>query len=390
MKNPQNWDIFCKVIDNFGDVGVCWRLCHELAERGCKVRLWLDDLSALHWMVAHRHPDIRIIHWCRDWHHKGQQDWRGADAWPDVLVEAFGCDPDPIYLDALAHTGAGVPGRKQPVWINLEYLSAEPYVERCHGLASPTSQHRGLSEKKYFFYPGFTPQTGGLLREQNLVARRACFDQKAFLQGIDPQGATTSPAPSPPLRVSLFCYHNAPTRTLLKALLQNHDAPSIALYVTPGQAQEALSAPGDPALQDKAISEAVRSGRLRIVQLDYLSQDDFDHLLWACDLNLVRGEDSLVRALWAQKPFLWHIYQQEDGSHLKKLEAFIQIAKLNDAWAGWMRHWNKPADAPNAQYESVPTLRCQDWAQDAQNLGHRLEMQGDLVSQLFQFTAERQ
>jgi hypothetical protein len=23
-----HWDIFCRVIDNFGDIGVCWRLAH--------------------------------------------------------------------------------------------------------------------------------------------------------------------------------------------------------------------------------------------------------------------------------------------------------------------------------------------------------------------------
>ena len=54
-----------------------------------------------------------------------------------------------------------------------------------------------------------------------------------------------------------------------------------------------------------------------------LTQHDFDHLLWACDLNFVRGEDSLVRALWAGQPFVWQIYPQHDDAHHAKLEAFL-------------------------------------------------------------------
>ena len=47
----MRWDLFCRVVDNFGDVGVCWRLACELARRGDAVRLWIDDASALAWMA---------------------------------------------------------------------------------------------------------------------------------------------------------------------------------------------------------------------------------------------------------------------------------------------------------------------------------------------------
>jgi uncharacterized repeat protein (TIGR03837 family) len=87
------------------------------------------------------------------------------------------------------------------VWINLEYLSAEPYVERSHRLPSPVMSGplRGLT--KWFFYPGFTERTGGLLREPDLLQRRAAFDADVWLQGL---GVPTS-AP----RASLFCYEPA-------------------------------------------------------------------------------------------------------------------------------------------------------------------------------------
>ncbi|HET9045379.1 MAG TPA: elongation factor P maturation arginine rhamnosyltransferase EarP, partial [Casimicrobiaceae bacterium] len=41
----QRWDVFCKVVDNFGDAGVCWRLARQLvAEHDLAVTLWIDVL----------------------------------------------------------------------------------------------------------------------------------------------------------------------------------------------------------------------------------------------------------------------------------------------------------------------------------------------------------
>ncbi len=45
MNKPITCDIFCAVVDNYGDIGVCWRLARQLAhEHGMTVRLWVDDL----------------------------------------------------------------------------------------------------------------------------------------------------------------------------------------------------------------------------------------------------------------------------------------------------------------------------------------------------------
>jgi uncharacterized repeat protein (TIGR03837 family) len=62
---------------------------------------------------------------------------------------------------------------------------------------------------------------------------------------------------------------------------------------------------------------------LHIIPYPFLSHDDFDDLLWSCNLNFVRGEDSWIRALWAGKPFIWQPYIQENNIHLIKLKAFL-------------------------------------------------------------------
>ncbi|HSM21456.1 MAG TPA: elongation factor P maturation arginine rhamnosyltransferase EarP, partial [Rubrivivax sp.] len=177
---PWHWDLFCRVVDNLGDVGVCWRLACDLASRGERVRLVIDDASALTWMAPGGAPGVQVL------------PWPGPAEPGDVVIEAFGCDPPPAFVEAMVRR------RAAPVWINLEYLSAEAFVERSHGLPSP--QRNGLV--KWFYFPGFTARTGGLLREPGLMEVRCAVDGSAWLAG---RGIHVQPGE----RVaSLFCYDN--------------------------------------------------------------------------------------------------------------------------------------------------------------------------------------
>ena len=285
------WDLFCRVIDNHGDAGVCWRLAADLAARGQRVRLWLDDPAPLAWMAPHGCPGVQVIRWTAD---------TPLVEPGDVVVEAFGCDPPAGFVAKMAAAA------RRPVWINLEYLSAESFVERCHRLASPQLAGPGAGLVKWFYYPGFTPATGGLIREADLLHRQQRFDTAAWL-------AARRIAPRPGERlVSLFCYANAALPKLLDTLAVE---PTL-LLATAGLAAAQVAA---------ALGPSRSRGALRSVDLPLLTQADYDHLLWACDVNFVRGEDSFVRAQWAAKPFVWQIYPQHDGAHLGKLQAFIDL-----------------------------------------------------------------
>ena len=256
MNPPALWDIFCRVIDNHGDLGVCWRLARDLAARGQAVRLWVDDVTALAWMAPQRPAGITVC------------DWPGGDMDMQpgaVVIEAFGCE---LPTGFVARMAARQPA---PRWINLEYLSAEAYVERSHGLASPQFNGPGAGLTKHFFYPGFTPRTGGLLREPGLLEDMLSFDGPAWLARHDW-------AAQPGERVvSLFAYANP----ALPALLDDLATQPTLLLACPGPLQaEVADRPG-----------------LRTLALPYLPQDDYDRLLWACDLNFVRGEDSKVSGI---------------------------------------------------------------------------------------------
>jgi uncharacterized repeat protein (TIGR03837 family) len=310
MTNPRftTADIFCKVIDNYGDIGVCWRLCKQLAKHGASVRLIVDDVSALAWMAT---PDelqtIEVMPWDQSHH---------IESAADLVIESFGCELPENYITKMAKIARQATLNKPSTWVNLEYLTAERYAEECHLLPSPVMQGVGKGLTKTFFYPGFTSKTGGLLREPDLLERQAKFDKAAWLksQGIEWNNLRTERI------VSLFCYEPAALATLI-AELQNNEQPTL-LLVTAGRSTQVMN-------ELKVSSDKA----LRIHYLPYLTQDDYDHLLWASDFNFVRGEDSLVRAIWAGKPFVWQIYPQDDDAHHAKLKAFLDIY-LEDAAAG--------------------------------------------------------
>lgn len=345
---PPSCDIFCAVIDNLGDAGVCWRLARQLAvEHGWQVRLWIDDPSPIDGFA----PGQDVVAVCR---------WTGdfaGSAPADVVIEAFACNLPPAYVAAMAARP------RPPVWLNLEYLSAEDWVAGCHGLPSPQA---GLD--KYFFFPGFAPGTGGLLKEQGYAAPPA--PSISTLRG--------------PLEISLFCYDN-PQLPALLAAWRDGERP-IVCQVCAGlpNAQVAawLGMPFPP-------GSTAERGSLTVTALPFLTQPDYDALLARCHLNFVRGEDSFVRAQWAERPFVWQAYPQAEDAHFAKLDAFLDRYTDNAAARAFFRAWNGAGslDWP-AQWSSfaaqLPAL-----AAHAPGWARQIAAHGDLATNLVKFCAAR-
>ena len=312
------WHLLCQVIDNFGDAGVMWRLARQLhEEHGCHVHLFIDQPDVLERLAPEaERPPVLVSRLDDD-------AAVGRDA--DVIVCGFQVRLPRKARAALKNRPSG-----PPQLIQLEYLSAEDWVADGHGL--PSLQPDGLTE--HFFNPGFSADTGGLLRERDLLKRRDAFladptrkDQWLTAHGIPPDfpdratAEVTSPA-GRPLLASVLCYPSAPLLAWLTAWLNQPALPPLHLLLPGADTQ--------PWLQPLA---------------------EFDPLLWCCDLNLVRGEDSWLRALWAGIPWLWQAYPQEDAAHLQKLEAFLTRVTpwLADepafpAWQRALRAWNQAPD----------------------------------------------
>jgi uncharacterized repeat protein (TIGR03837 family) len=303
----NRYDIFCKIVDNFGDIGVCWRLAKQLhAEHHISVTLWIDDLAVANQLI----PSINTEHSTQNidnitigyWH--ADNEFKAA---AEVVIEAFGCDLPQAYLALM---------QPQTIWINLEYLSAENWVADFHGRNSK----RGKLTR-HFYFPGFVSNTGGLIREHDIVKKNQQLASNSKLQQAFFQQLNLAHSANDALKISLFCYPNAPIHDLLHAMAKGTQPvhcyvpstgilPKIAEFFSQKNVQT-----GDVLTQQN----------LTLTILPFLSQSDYDKLLAICDINFVRGEDSWIRAIWAAKPFVWQPYWQTEDSHLIKLNAFLDV-----------------------------------------------------------------
>ena len=348
----QRWDIFCKIVDNFGDIGVCWRLARQLHfEHGLQIRLWIDNLEAAQKIIpslnvaeiAQVCEEIIINKW------SAEADFSQA---ADVVIETFACELPIAYLAAMVH--------KKTKWVNLEYLSAETWVADFHAKPSPQNflnSNHGLT--RYFYFPGFTEATGGLIRETYIEAQLQSLNNPLPQAGegarqrgrgvvyvdldiaplsnlsaanggeaftADELETSISVRPElvegqGDLKISLFCYPHAPIPALFDALAASSQV--INCYVPASSIlQQIADFFGKTTV---AAGDVLMQKNLTVEILPFLSQADYDQLLRECDLNFVRGEDSWVRAIWAGKPFIWQPYFQDESAHIKKLTAFLDL-----------------------------------------------------------------
>jgi len=386
-------------VDNFGDIGVTWRLARQLKQEGTlqaqesevQVRLWVDDLASFARICPGLDP-AQESQWVDGIHIQHWHETLPADTLPArVVIEAFACELPAPFIAQMASQP------RPPCWLNLEYLSAESWVEDCHGLASPQrleSQSLGsLSLNKYFFFPGFTARTGGLLCERGLIVERERWQQDEA--GLNAYWASLGlpPKQEHELRVSLFTYESATLTSLVESWCQG--AIPVTLLLPLGRSlNDVLTGAGlADAIPTARAGDLLHSGNLAIKLLPMTDQAGYDRLLWSCDLNLVRGEDSFVRAQWAARPFLWHIYPQEEQAHMIKLDGFLDhyLAELPAATGQWLRGFSHALNQGEntrkwwAQWPDHAAI----WQQHGRHWSHKLLQDGDLVTRLVKFLESR-
>lgn len=373
---PLTIDLFCRVIDNFGDIGVCWRLARQLAGLSCAVRLYVDDFKTFARIEPELNPgaDYQVLKnvTILRWDDATLERHYAALSLPmaDAVIEAFACDLPEQVIDAMQKT------QPHPVWLDLEYLSAEEWVDDHHAIIST---HPLTGIRKTLFFPGFTGKTGGLSRETGLIEARNRFQSSISAQNQWRKAHFIPEIMPNALDISLFCYNNAPLEQWLE---------QAALW--PGKLR--LLVPSGVAEPQLTALENRLKDRITLHRVPFLTQDDYDKLLWTADLNFVRGEDSFLRAIWAGKPMIWQIYVQEENAHLIKLQAFLDrysrnldpkdaeiLAKLTIMWNVGGLEEGAVSVAPDF-FEILPRLHrhAQDWSQ-------QLATQPDLASQVIRF-----
>jgi len=364
-------DIFCRVIDNYGDIGVCWRLARQLSEKAGPVRLWVDDLLSFARIAPGVDPQasvqtldhIIVFRWDEAAENPAQ-----PHAPADLVIEAFACSPPETYITRMS------PGQ---VWINLEYLSAEDWVESCHGL--PSMQANGL--RKFFFFPGFTSRTGGLLREAGLLEARDAWQSSPnarmeLLSGLGIEQEWLERLRAGAMLVYVYCYPQAPLPALIDALSQQ------------GRDTLILMAQG---IWPSALPDSVSGGcTVGVRTHEFVDQATFDRLLWSSDLNIVRGEDSLIRAIWAARPMIWQPYLQEDDAHMDKLTAWLARSPYPVDVHQLLTAWNRVE--AGTLIEALDRLLKPEvfshWETVAQDWSERLALEPDLATRLVMFHAD--
>ena len=283
----MTYALFCTVIDNYGDAGACLRLARELTLQGETVTLYCDDLKTLQAIALPADltgQSLTIALWPQS-----AADYTTAE----IVILAFFCRPDGSILTRIEETARLI--------LSLEYLSAESFVDDFHGLSSPL-----FKCPCYFFFPGFSAQSGGLNFEERFKERLLTLPAPVY------------PAPCETLKVTLFSYRNPALEGVLQLL--DGRAGESELTVFEGLPLNNLNELLGTALNP---GDRYQNGKLTVKAQAMVPQDRYDEFLIGAHFNLVRGEDSIVRALLTGHMFLWHIYPQEENAHLVKLQAFM-------------------------------------------------------------------
>lgn len=289
-------EVFCRVIDNYGDAGFAWRLCQILqTEHEAEITLWIDDRQRLSTLapevdasaLSQQAGGILICAWP-----ESQTSLETATHIPaELVLELFGCGLPAVSLSRFEAQA------KPPLWLHVDYLTAEAWADDFNALPSPAANSR---LNRYFLVPGFSTASAGLLREQKPIFQLDPQAEQAFWQHLRLPAEAWHAQP----RISLFCYPQAPVASLLRCLAQREES---GVLLVAGQTQ----IPTDI------------STHWRIIHLPWLSQPDYDQLLALCDINFVRGEESCVRAQLSQRPFIWQAYPQAQPDRALKITALL-------------------------------------------------------------------
>lgn len=300
-------DIFCEIIDNFGDIGVVYRISKELKNiyQNARIRIVLnriDEFKAINKKVKDlEYQEIDgLICTTFDYVKKNAESFGTAD----LFIEAFGCDVPEEYIR--------IAKKNSKLWINLEYLSGEKWIEDFH-LCESLIDSKTL--KKIFFMPGFSEKSGGVIIDSGFLKRKEYgMDNreevlKKYYPEIDFQNKFIG---------TVFSYEKN-FENLLETLEKLER--KTVLILMGEKTQKSFS----EILQKKFrenFGKIGKYGKITMLNADFLSQEEYEEVISAVDFNFTRGEDSFVRSILLGKPFMWHIYLQEEKAHMDKIRAF--------------------------------------------------------------------
>lgn len=365
--------VLCKVVDNFGDIGVVWRLCCQLSNQikkenfTSKINLIVDDLASFNKICNSVDSNksfqivenINIFNWndeklCYDEFSKND----GENL--SVILEVFQCGR-PLWMEKILFEEKL---NRTVQIIMIDYLTAEKYAEDFHCLQSLT---RSSKVQKVNFMPGFTNKTGGLI--------------------IDSEWEH-------------FCDYKNNKTLLCFTYDRNWDALANACKKS-NYIEKVLIAPGKgfESLKKSFYSNFIKDSNLKIEELSFMNQNEWDKMLKNCGVLFIRGEESMSRACLSGIPFVWHAYPQSDEYQLIKVRALLERMSIHFKCEDFKiieKVWILINSAESEVEQEVFEKAILDFFDNAEKLvyGFRefaldLRKNGDLCSNLMTFIKNR-
>jgi uncharacterized repeat protein (TIGR03837 family) len=381
-------DILCKVVDNYGDIGVVYRLAKALSDLdpGLRLRLVVDDLAAFRSLApeidsAKDVQDFRgwtVVRWdCR---------WEGfAREAPRYVLECFACGRPDYFEACLFDPGLGFTAHI----INVEHLTAEAWADELHLMPSLT---RSARVKKWIFMPGFTQNTGGLIIDRRFREAAALWHEARAKADV-----LASKRRSLAEALGLGLEAGAERRYWLSVFSYERDyGPIVADIAAFGRERPVLALLASGRSQACFLRAWEGAGRpFSVIRLPFLPQECWDEMLLACDFNIVRGEETLARAALAGRPFMWQAYLQAGAHHLVKVRAFLErlepwldarvFALLSGATLAFNER-ERDEDAWRGTESILPLLRASEAAEGGFSAFSReLSSRGDMALHLLTF-----
>ncbi len=313
----QNLDIFCRVIDNFGDIGVVYRFAREFlySNPTIKIRVFLDDFNTFTSLNDTVDPSkciqtIDSITYLKM--NSLDHGFFENNETAEVIIEAFGCEIPDVYMEKAYY--------QSKLLLNLEYISAEDWVEEYH-LQESLLPKGNL--KKYFFMPGFTNATGGVIASSSThtLIENNRFSSLSFINNTLASCKIMIKPDAESMIGTIFTYLRN-FRNLFDSIssIRKH----FFLLIFGQKSKEGI----EHTLRDLGCSceesNVIQYRNIHLIFLPFLAQRSYDLLLYHTDFNIVRGEDSLVRAILAGKPMIWNAYLQDNKYQKVKVEAFCK------------------------------------------------------------------
>ena len=315
MKKLKEIALLCSVVDNFGDIGVVFRLSRALSQldKNLDLTLVVSDLNAFS-KIAHEvetdSGEQKKYGWTiLDWNNEKVCRKYFLEHRISVILECFQCGR-PFWLDEILFSKKEKYIEGDVHIVNIEYLTAENWADDFHLLKSGT---RSPSVKKINFMPGFTEKTAGLILDEPFMTyiKDRKFASSLVASYFSDEDKKIILKESEKKSVLIFSYERN-----FEEIVDCFSKYPLHVFLAPG-----LSSP----CFKKAWNKKGRP--FILTENPYMQQTDWDALITSLDFLFIRGEDSFSRACLSGRPFIWNIYRQEGEFQIVKLAAFLKRLK---------------------------------------------------------------